>query len=340
MSSPFFIMLKKQLIVSAVIFISLPINAVTWQQITPHINFLQQPEPLRFYDSNQIVIEGDECALVFDASGDFSNVERMVVKLKKRLKTPLCYLVASHYHDDHLLGMAVLQHYFKDAKLIVHSAINAEFNSVKTAFTDKLDSYEQSIELSYQRLAEQPKEQQAAWRTKLNKAKKRLLRFRKYSLQPPAITVDQSLTLDLGNYPVELKAYQAQTNADLTLFASQEGVLLGGDIIDYLPYPGQGNLASWLEALKKIKQNKNIKKLLPGHGPALQKAQLTQPISFLQALLDTAQKTPEQSLEQLQLTFPSHFATTYERDEISKKIYPIFLQAGLKRAKTSNIRMH
>lgn len=326
---------KKLLLVSTLIACSCAANALTWQQVTPHINFVEQPEQLRFYDSNQVIIQGDECALVVDASGDFSAVERMVVKLKKRLTVPLCYLVASHYHDDHLLGIAVLQHYFKDAKLIVHENIAAEFQNMQQAFTDKLDSYEQSIELSYQRLAEQPKDQQANWRTKLDKAKQRLLRWRSYSLQPPAVTVSNNLTLDLGNYPIELKAYQAHTNADLTLFSSQEGVLIGGDIIDYLPYPGHGNLSPWLELLKQIKSNQKIKQLLPGHGKPLEPAQLSQPINFLQALLDTAHKAPEQSLEQLQTAFPKHFATTYEHDEISQKAYPMFLQAGLKRAKAS-----
>lgn len=326
---------KKFLLVSTLIASSTAANAITWQKITPDINFIEQPQQLRFYDSNQVIIQGNECALVVDASGDFSAVERMVVKLKKRLKVPLCYLVASHYHDDHLLGMAVLQHYFKDAKLIVHADLAAEFESMQHAFNDKLDSYEQSIELSYQRLAEQPEEQQANWRTKLDKAKQRLLRWRSYSLQPPAITVANKLSLNLGNYPVELKAYQAHTNADLTLFSPQEGVLVGGDIIDYLPYPGHGNLLAWLEVLKKIKNNKNITQLLPGHGKPLEPAQLSQPISFLQALLNTAHNAPEMSLEQLKTVFPKHFATAYERDEIAQKAYPMFLQAGLKRAKAS-----
>jgi len=325
----------KLLLVSIFIVFSCAANAVTWQQITPHIHFLEQPEQLRFYDSNQVIIQGDECALVFDASGDFSAVERMAVKLKKRLTVPLCYLVASHYHDDHLLGMAVLQHYFPDAKLIVHENIAAEFENMKQAFTDKLDSYEQSIELSYQRLAEQPKEQQANWRIKLDKAKQRLLRWHSYSLQPPAATVTDNLPLNLGNYHVELKAYQAHTNTDLTLFSSQEGILVGGDIIDYLPYPGHGNLSSWLAVLKQFKNNQQIKQLLPGHGKPLEPAQLSQPISFLQALLNTVHKAPEMSLDQLQTAFPKHFATTYERDEISQKAYPMFLQAGLKRAKAS-----
>ena len=126
--------------------------AVSWETINPNIQFLKQENKLRFYDSNQVLIEGDECALLVDASGNFAAVEQLANDLKKRLKTPLCYLVATHYHDDHLLGMAVMQHFYPDAKLIVHQQVDKNFSVYQKAFNDQLDSYEKSIELSYQRL--------------------------------------------------------------------------------------------------------------------------------------------------------------------------------------------
>ena len=46
--------------------------SVSWHSITPEIQFLQQQNKLRFYDSNQVLIEGKECALMFDASGNFA----------------------------------------------------------------------------------------------------------------------------------------------------------------------------------------------------------------------------------------------------------------------------
>ncbi|HAG38661.1 MAG TPA: MBL fold metallo-hydrolase, partial [Pseudoalteromonas sp.] len=65
--------------------------AVTWQQINENVQFLKQQDKLRFYDSNQVLIEGEQCALMVDASGNFAAVEALAKLLKKHLKTPLCY---------------------------------------------------------------------------------------------------------------------------------------------------------------------------------------------------------------------------------------------------------
>ena len=49
----------------------------------------------------------------------------------------------------------------------MHQQVATEFVAMQQALTDKLDGYEKSIELSYQRLANQPEDQQAIWRDKL-----------------------------------------------------------------------------------------------------------------------------------------------------------------------------
>ena len=306
-----------------------------WQKISNQVDFFQQPANLRFYDSNQILIKGDSCALIFDASGNFSAVEATVKHLKRTLEVPLCYLIASHFHDDHLLGMAVLQHHYPDAKLITHKKLATSFTDFQQAYTNKLDNYQQSIELSFQRLAKQPVDKQPAWRDKLELAKERLLRWREYALHPPALTVTDSLALDLGNYPITINAYQAHTDADLMLFAEQQTILIGGDIVDYLPYPGHGNLTSWQALLKELTTGTSEQIILPGHGKPLTVKNLEQSHAFLIAIQEHVQNNPEQNLAQLQQSFNKQFANQYITDDISAKAYPMFLQAGLKRAKQS-----
>ena len=311
------------------------VAATQWHSISPHVKFLEQSTALRFYDSNQVLVQGDKCALMFDASGDFAAVEATIEQLKSTLKTPLCYLVASHSHDDHLLGMAILQHHYPDAQLIVHQQLATEFKTLQKAYTGKLDSYEKSIELSFQRLSQQPEAQQQQWRDKLNLAKQRLLRWRQYQLQAPGLQVANTLTLELGNYPVTINAYQAHTNADLTLSSENHAILVGADIVDLLPYPGHGNFTGWLNVLTQLHSDKRIKVILPGHGSALKADDLQQPLSFLQAIQAHVTAHPQQDLSQLEQSFAPQFANDYQIDEITKKAYPLFLQAGLKQAKQS-----
>lgn len=308
---------------------------VTWQTISPEIQFLQQQASLRFYDSNQVLIEGKTCALMFDASGDFAAVEQLAQRLKKRLKTPLCYLVASHYHDDHLLGLAVLQATFPDAKLIVHQQLANEFTHYQKALNDKLDGYEKSIELSYQRLASQPQEQQAVWREKLSLAKQRLFRWRELTLNPPAIRIAKETHLDLGDYPITVMPYQAHTHGDLVLTADHGRVLLGGDITDWLPYPGHGQIDNWLAALTEIQQNSAITTILPGHGAQLTPTELNQPKTFLSAILTLANAQPEKPIGELIPLFPEQIKQDYQLDEVGQRAFVMFLEAGLKQAKSS-----
>ncbi|WP_304183989.1 MBL fold metallo-hydrolase [Pseudoalteromonas prydzensis] len=323
------------LLLSYLAFAANTATATQWHTISANVQFLEQSSALRFYDSNQVLIQGDKCALMFDASGDFAAVEATVTQLKSTLKTPLCYLVASHFHDDHLLGMAILQHHFPNAQLIVHQQLAAEFKTLQKTYTDKLDNYEKSIELSLQRVSEQPAAQQQQWRDKLNLATQRLLRWRQYQLQAPNIQVAEPLTLELGNYPVTINAYQAHTHADLTLSAENNGILVAADIVDWLPYPGHGNFANWLKVLSQLHHDKRIKVILPGHGGALKADDLRQPLRFLQAIQAHVAAHPQQDLLQLEQSFNPQFAKDYQIDEITQKAYPLFLQAGLKRAKQS-----
>ncbi len=309
--------------------------AVSWETINPNIQFLKQENKLRFYDSNQVLIEGDECALLVDASGNFAAVEQLVNDLKKRLKTPLCYLVATHYHDDHLLGMAVMQHFYPDAKLIVHQQVDKNFSVYQKAFNDQLDSYEKSIELSYQRLANIPKEEQPQWRAKLDLAKKRLFRWQEYQLNTPQITINKSRTLNLGGFEITLEPHKAHTNGDLTISTNNGSILIGGDSVDWLPYPGHGELESWQALLKQYINDDKLTLIIPGHGGTLNKSQLKQPLSFLTAMTEHVKNNKEQTIEQLMLSFPEEVMKPYREESLSAKSSNLFLQSGLARAKST-----
>lgn len=310
-------------------------GAVNWVTINANIQFLEQEKKLRFYDSNQVLIEGDKCALLVDASGNFAAVEQLANDLKKHLKTPLCYLVASHYHDDHLLGMAVMQHFYPDAKLIVHQQVNSDFNRYQKAFNDQLDSYEKSIELSYQRLAGISKAEQAQWREKLELAKKRLFRWQEYQLKSPEIIIDENKTLDLGGFKVTLNAHKAHTSGDLTLTTNSGRILIGGDIVDWLPYPGHGEFKSWQTLLKQYIDDENLALIIPGHGGVLDSEQLKQPLAFLTAITEHVNKNNEQTIEQLVLSFPEKVMKPYTEESLNAKSSNLFLQSGLARAKNA-----
>lgn len=305
---------------------------VTWEKISPNIQFLKQQHKLRFYDSNQVLIEGSKCALLVDTSGNFAAVEQLASDLKKHLTTPLCYLVATHFHDDHLLGMAVMQHFYPDAQLITHQQVKTDFALYQQAFNDKLEGFEKSIELSYQRLATLPENEQAQWRTKLERAKQRLFRWQKYQLNAPEISINTNKTLDLGNFEITLNAHQAHTNGDLTITTNSGSTLIGGDIVDWLPYPAHGELSSWRALLQQYINDSVLKTIIPGHGEPTNKSQLQQSHAFLTAITEHVANNSGQTIEQLMLSFPDVAIKPYMQESLNAKSSNLFLQAGLIRA--------
>lgn len=309
--------------------------AIEWQALSTNIHFLKQPKKRRFYDSNQVLIQGNKCSLLVDASGNFAAVEQLVTQLKQRLKTPLCYLVATHFHDDHLLGMAVMQYYYPDAKLITHQQVTSDFSQYQQALTNKLEGFEKSIELSYQRLATLPDAEQAQWREKLTLAKKRLFRWQNYRLTPPKISISEPKTLDLGGYKLTINPHQAHTNGDLTLLSDNGKILIGGDIVDWLPYPGHGELTQWQELLKYYIKNKTLSLFIPGHGDLVDKVKLKQSLTFLETITKQAKNNPEASIEQLVKSFPKEALKPYQQESLDVKSSHLFLQSGLLRAKNS-----
>ena len=149
------------------------------------------------------------------------------------------------------------------------------------------------------------------------------------------MSISESKTLDLGGYTLTINPHQAHTNGDLTLLADKGKTLIGGDIIDWLPYPGHGELKQWQRLLKKYINNNTLSLFIPGHGDLVDKVKLKQSLTFLEAITEHAKNNPEASIEQLQKNFPSEALKPYQQEPLDIKSSHLFLQSGLLRAKNS-----
>lgn len=112
-------------------------------------------------------------------------------------------------------------------------------------------------------------------------------------------------------------------------------MLIGGDIADWLPYPGHGELNSWQTLLKQYINDEKLAIIIPGHGGTLTKEQLKQPLSFLTAITEHVKNNKDQSIEQLMLSFPESVIEPYKQEALNIKSSNFFLQAGLNRAKSA-----
>ncbi|WP_462157239.1 MBL fold metallo-hydrolase [Pseudoalteromonas sp. GB56] len=302
----------------------------TWHRASPHVDFVQQSEKLRFYDSNQALVQGEKCALLVDAPGEFAQTEAFITQLKGKLTVPLCYLVASHAHDDHLLGLAMVQQQFPEAQLVVHELLGTSFHRAHEQLNKRLDGFAKSIALSEQRMDKLPEQEQAPWQEKINRAQIRLTQWQSLKFADPKLVISKPKLLDLGGLPVQIMPFAAHTEGDLVVLVEDDKVLVGADIVDTLPYPGEGDFDVWLNTLTGFSALP-VNFVLPGHGEMMQSSELQAPAKWLKAIQAHVQANPSMDLAALVESFPKDFEP--KEEGLQKRAYAMFLEAGIKRAK-------
>ncbi|MBS3797406.1 MBL fold metallo-hydrolase [Pseudoalteromonas sp. BDTF-M6] len=302
----------------------------SWQTVSEHVDFIEQPAKLRFYDSNQVLIQGEQCALLVDAPGEFTQTEVFIAHLKEQLRVPLCYMLASHAHDDHLLGLAMVQKHFPDAQLIVHQSLGENFHLAHEQLNERLDGFAKSLALSQQRMESLSELEQQPWREKIARAQARFKQWQALRFSSPGKVISQPNELDLGKLKVELLPFAAHTQGDIAVLVWADKLLVGADMVDTLPYPGEANYQAWLMALEEL-SHLPVTQVLPGHGGVLATSDLTKPKAWLEAIVAHVKANPSTDVATLVETFPKRYQP--QDDELAQRAYAMFLEAGIKRAK-------
>ena len=124
----------------------------------------------------------------------------------------------------------------------------------------------------------------------------------------PDITFEKQLKIELGGQQVELY-YLGRSHSDnmIVMLFPEQKVLFAVDFVSIkrLPYRDLGDayFPEWIDAVKRV-EHMRFETLLPGHGPAGNKADVKEHRSYLQALysqvLDAARAG--QSLEEIKKT--------------------------------------
>jgi len=105
-------------------------------------------------------------------------------------------------------------------------------------------------------------------------------------LIPPDITFTRRLGLDLGGLAVSLHALPGHTPDSIVAFIPTMGLLLAGDAVE-LPcpcVPADCDLDAWIGGLERLRDNTEVRKVIPSHGPWGGKEVLQRAIDYLAGL--------------------------------------------------------
>jgi quinoprotein relay system zinc metallohydrolase 2 len=186
--------------------------------------------------ANAGFVVGTRCVAVIDTGGTYAVGRALREALRKVTTLPVCYVINTHAHPDHVFG-------------------NAAFVSDHPEFA------------GHARLAEALQRRGPNY---LNALRRELGDVAEgTTIVMPTRTVSDSLDLDLGQRILTLRAWPtAHTDCDLTVLDRQSGTLWLGDLlfVDHIPVL-DGNLRGFLAAIEALRAQPAAR-AIPGHGPA------------------------------------------------------------------------
>lgn len=209
--------------------------------------------------SNCLLVEGSECALLFDVLSTKPMTEEFIRQCRAFTDKPIRYLVISHPHGDHFLGANAV----KDAIVIAQEGVKAAFD---------LDLQDPP----YQRL------------------QKRLphMDFTDATHPYPDIYITDSCRIDLGGRMVEIRSVgKCHTASDVVMLIPDLHFMAMGDVLfnHVAPPTVSGDIDHWIEILDEL-QAGPAERFLPGHGPVSDK----QDLAVMRGYLDGIRKQAEQ----------------------------------------------
>jgi quinoprotein relay system zinc metallohydrolase 2 len=204
-------------------------------------------------------VVGERCVAVIDSGGGVGVGRRLRAAVERTTPLPICAVVNTHAHPDHVLGNAA----FVDAPggsppaIVAHAAL-------PKALAERERHYLNALQRDFG-VAAGPG-----------------------TVVYPTRTIDAPTELDLGNRVLVLKPWPtAHTNNDLTVYDRTTRTLFTGDLLFVRHMPVvDGNLRGWVAALDELRRL-DVARVVPGHGaPGTDLAAMIAPqAAYLEALL-------------------------------------------------------
>jgi quinoprotein relay system zinc metallohydrolase 2 len=187
--------------------------------------------------SNLGFIVGSRCVAVIDSGGSPEIGRRLRAAIALNTTLPVCYVITTHAHPDHLLGHAAFAGGGPDApRFVAHSRLAA-------ALTGRERAYRNAVQRDFG--------------TALAAG----------DIVYPDLPVERELTLDLGGRQLQLRAWPtAHTDNDLTVLDVQTRTLFAGDLlfVGHIPVV-DGRLRGWLTVMDSLREME-VAIVVPGHG--------------------------------------------------------------------------
>lgn len=224
-----------------------------------HIGALEDWVPTNGGDVANIgFVVGSRCVAVIDTGGTPSVGRALRAAVRSATKLPICYVINTHAHPDHVLGNVAFTDPDQPAPRFVASARYTQTLAARAPYY--LNALQRDFGIHLTRAA----------------------------IVYPSISVNKSLDLDLGDRVLTLQAWPtAHTDNDLTVYDRRTRTLFASDLLFVQHLPAlDGSLRGWVSVMAELRRL-DVATVVPGHGPVSDEwpAAMDAQADYLNALL-------------------------------------------------------
>jgi quinoprotein relay system zinc metallohydrolase 2 len=184
-------------------------------------------------------VVGSRCAAVIDTGGTPDVGHALRAAIERTTPLPVCYVINTHAHPDHMLGNVAFVDASRPAPQFVASARFPRTLAAREPY------YLNALQRDFG------------------------IRAAHAAIAYTTVRADKPLSLDLGDRVLTLQAWPtAHTDNDLTVFDSRTRTLFASDLLfaQHLPVL-DGSLRGWISVMAALRRL-DVAIVVPGHGPA------------------------------------------------------------------------
>ncbi|HEY8708218.1 MAG TPA: quinoprotein relay system zinc metallohydrolase 2 [Burkholderiaceae bacterium] len=219
------------------------VSALTVEQVNPgvyvHVGALEDWAPSNGGDvANLGFVVGSRCVAVIDTGGTPGVGQALRAAVEHATPLPVCYVINTHAHPDHVLGNAAFVATGAASPRFVASASFTRTLAAREPYYLNALSRDFGIQLPHE------------------------------AIVYPSIGVSEPLDLDLGDRVLSLRSWPtAHTDNDLTVYDQRTRTLFASDLlfVQHLPVL-DGSLRGWVSVMADLRRL-DVATVVPGHGP-------------------------------------------------------------------------
>jgi len=180
-------------------------------------------------------VVGDRCVAVIDSGGSLAEGRALDCAIREVTDLPVCYVINTHVHPDHLLGNAAFQR--PGVEFVGHAKLPRALALRGDTYLERASAYEGRV------LSES------------------IFVF-------PERTVTDTVKLDIGGRALTVRAHKsAHTDHDISIVDETTKTAFLGDLVflEHLPVI-DGSINGWIGELRDM-IGEPLDYVVPGHGP-------------------------------------------------------------------------